>query len=236
MGWREIASGSRELTAALQDLQSRTESVERFHDVPTATIVDYAGSSLPPGWLWCDGAAVSRVSYVGLFLKIGTTYGPGDGSTTFNVPGSVTPAMRVRITGDYGIIDNTDTQTFWDTVEYGQGGMVFGGGGPNYIEVPQTRLYRCAGQASFAPNANGNRQARISTAGVEIARQDAVPLTFGSAGTIINLSGSYFLSAGDQVGLYVYQSSGGALNLDNTLSWLEVVAAEGDPIGKIIRT
>lgn len=40
----------------------------------------------PDGWLLCDGAAISRTTYVDLFNAIGTAYGVGDGSTTFNVP------------------------------------------------------------------------------------------------------------------------------------------------------
>ena len=39
-----------------------------------------------PGWLLCNGAAVSRTTYAALFAKIGTTFGAGDGSTTFNLP------------------------------------------------------------------------------------------------------------------------------------------------------
>lgn len=54
--------------------------------VPTATIVQYAGSSAPSNWFLCDGAQVSRVTYKRLFDVIGTTYGAGDGSTTFNLP------------------------------------------------------------------------------------------------------------------------------------------------------
>lgn len=46
----------------------------------------YAGSSAPTGWLVCDGSAVSRTTYSALFALIGTTYGAGNGSTTFNVP------------------------------------------------------------------------------------------------------------------------------------------------------
>lgn len=46
----------------------------------------YAGSAAPAGWLMCDGRAVSRAAYPELFSVIGTTYGAGDGSTTFNVP------------------------------------------------------------------------------------------------------------------------------------------------------
>ena len=46
----------------------------------------YAGSTAPSGWLICDGSAVSRDDYANLFSVIGTTYGAGDGSTTFNIP------------------------------------------------------------------------------------------------------------------------------------------------------
>lgn len=46
----------------------------------------FAGSVAPQGYLFCDGSAVSRTDYATLFAVIGTTYGAGDGSTTFNVP------------------------------------------------------------------------------------------------------------------------------------------------------
>jgi microcystin-dependent protein len=47
----------------------------------------YAGTSAPNSdWLICDGSAVSRTTYAGLYAVIGTTFGTGDGSTTFNVP------------------------------------------------------------------------------------------------------------------------------------------------------
>lgn len=46
----------------------------------------FAGSSAPEGFLICDGTAVSRTTYSALFDAIGTTYGTGDGSTTFNLP------------------------------------------------------------------------------------------------------------------------------------------------------
>lgn len=49
-------------------------------------VVAFAGSTSPDGWLLCDGSAVSRTDYVALFAVIGTTYGSGDGSTTFNLP------------------------------------------------------------------------------------------------------------------------------------------------------
>lgn len=49
-------------------------------------IISYPGSSAPIGYLVCDGAAVSRADFSDLFSVIGTTYGSGDGSTTFNLP------------------------------------------------------------------------------------------------------------------------------------------------------
>lgn len=55
-------------------------------NLPTGVITQFAGATAPGGWLLCDGAAVSRTSYSALFAVIGTTYGSGDGSTTFNLP------------------------------------------------------------------------------------------------------------------------------------------------------
>ena len=46
----------------------------------------FASTTAPTGFLKCNGAAISRAVYSGLFAAIGTTFGPGDGSTTFNVP------------------------------------------------------------------------------------------------------------------------------------------------------
>ena len=54
--------------------------------IPTATIVPWTTASVPSGFLECAGAAVSRSTYAALFAIIGTTYGAGNGSTTFNVP------------------------------------------------------------------------------------------------------------------------------------------------------
>lgn len=53
---------------------------------PIGAISPYAGSIAPTNWLICDGSAISRVTYADLFNAIGTTYGAGDGSTTFNLP------------------------------------------------------------------------------------------------------------------------------------------------------
>lgn len=55
-------------------------------NLPIGAVSDYAGSSEPTGWLFCYGQAISRSTYSALFSVLSTTYGVGDGSTTFNLP------------------------------------------------------------------------------------------------------------------------------------------------------
>lgn len=57
--------------------------------LPVGIVQAYAGTTIPNGWLLCDGRAVSRTTYANLYACIGDTYGAGDGSTTFNVPNLV---------------------------------------------------------------------------------------------------------------------------------------------------
>lgn len=64
----------------------------------------YAGNDEPTGWLKCDGRAVSRTTYSALFNVIGTTYGTGDGSTTFNLP-DMRDRFPVGAGSDYSLND-----------------------------------------------------------------------------------------------------------------------------------
>ena len=60
-----------------------------IHDanaLPTGSYIQFAGSQAPAGFLVCNGGEISRTTYSALFAVIGTTYGSGDGSTTFNLP------------------------------------------------------------------------------------------------------------------------------------------------------
>ncbi len=56
---------------------------------PTGMITAYGAALAPPGWLICDGAAIDRIIYAALFSVIGTNFGIGDGTTTFNIPNLV---------------------------------------------------------------------------------------------------------------------------------------------------
>ena len=103
--------------------------------VPVGTVIAVAANSAPSGYLLCNGAAVSRTTYAGLFAKIGTTYGTGDGSTTFNLPnltdkfiqgsgtaGSVKSAGLPNITGSYVSISDSRKYTVSGALYKGDSG------------------------------------------------------------------------------------------------------------------
>jgi len=60
--------------------------VDVYPAQPAGSLTAYAGASAPAGWLLCDGTAVSRTTYATLFGLLSTTYGAGNGTTTFNLP------------------------------------------------------------------------------------------------------------------------------------------------------
>lgn len=86
-------------------------------EVPPGGIVMYGGATAPTNWLLCDGSAVSRTTYSALFAIIGTAYGAGNGSTTFNVPdvrqrfplGKAASGTGVTLGSTGGTIDHTHT-------------------------------------------------------------------------------------------------------------------------------
>ena len=76
-----------------------------FTPLVVGMVTPYAGSSAPSGWLFCDGTAVSRATYSALFAITSTTYGVGDGATTFNLPD-----LRSRVA--IGVGTGTKVATF----------------------------------------------------------------------------------------------------------------------------
>ena len=111
---RNVAKGTSALDAVnrgqLDELQSKISPSL----IPTGTILPFGGSKAPSGYLLCNGDQVSRTTYAALFAVIGTTYGVGDGVTTFNLPngkiplGSTAPVTaiitdnKIRGTNDNG--------------------------------------------------------------------------------------------------------------------------------------
>jgi microcystin-dependent protein len=100
---RGTTAQNNSFTGAAGEISIDTSSKNlRIHDgstaggyeiIPAGTIVAYGGATAPTGWLLCDAAAVSRTTYARLFAIIGTAFGVGDGTTTFNVP-----ELRDRLT------------------------------------------------------------------------------------------------------------------------------------------
>ncbi len=96
LGMPNGTTAQRPAVAAAGDMRFNTETRSmEFYDgtlwvslSPAGTIQPFGGVTalVPGGWLVCDGSAVSRTTYAGLFAVIGTNFGAGDGSTTFNLP------------------------------------------------------------------------------------------------------------------------------------------------------
>lgn len=94
------------LLAIAQILAPLINSQPAVATVPVGTILDFGGVSAPNGYLLCNGQSVSRTTYAPLFATIGTRWGVGDGSSTFNVPD-----LRRRVTAGAGGTSLTDVGT-----------------------------------------------------------------------------------------------------------------------------
>lgn len=79
--------------------------------LPPGMLLPYAGSSTPSGFLLCDGTAVSRTTYASLFAAVGTLWGVGDGSTTFNVPNLSRRTLAGSGGASTGTLGNTTGST-----------------------------------------------------------------------------------------------------------------------------
>lgn len=97
-----------------QFLETNGSGILSFGDVlPVGTVLPFAGSGAQTGWLYCQGQAASRSTYSSLFGVIGTTYGSGDTSTTFNLPdlrGRVPAGVDVSV-GAGGFADRITSAT-----------------------------------------------------------------------------------------------------------------------------
>lgn len=72
-------------TSAIQAIEDKTRVIEEYK-LPIGSIIAMSSDYIPAGYLLCNGSAVNRQTYSLLFAKIGTTYGEGDGTNTFNLP------------------------------------------------------------------------------------------------------------------------------------------------------
>lgn len=130
------------------DLESEIKRVLGTLDtgIPVGAIMAF--HDVPAGWLQCNGAAVSRTTYAALFAKIGTKYGSGNGSTTFNLPnlhhkfiegtttssevGKSVAAGLPNITGYLGKSDFSHDTSYTGVFSQTERGNTWGGGTPGH--------------------------------------------------------------------------------------------------------
>lgn len=116
-------------------------------------IKDYAGSSAPSGYLLCYGQAISRTTYSLLFAAIGTTYGVGNGTTTFNLPD-----LRGRVVAGQDDMGGASANRLTNAVSGGINGDNLGGvGGSEYHQLQDYELAEHNHSAgSYETSTDGN--------------------------------------------------------------------------------
>ena len=136
--------------ADVQTIEALRDAVEK-EKIPVGTVVYFAAATPPAGYLAADGAAVGRATYPDLFATIGTTFGEGDGETTFNLPdlmgrfpegnrlpGTVREAGLPNVTGGVGLYNSNNTYgaTVWNPVSYNANSVIGQESPmPGYVEI-----------------------------------------------------------------------------------------------------
>ena len=131
--------------------------------MPTSTILPYAASAAPTGYLLCDGAAISRTTYSTLFGLLGTTYGAGDGSTTFNIPD-----LRGRVIAGQDDMGGASANRLTGLTGGVDGDVLGGSGGAethtlSIAEMPAHTHTYTAHDALGATGSGGDAQLRTAT-------------------------------------------------------------------------
>jgi microcystin-dependent protein len=138
--------------AAIDEVEARVQVVEGLDTFPAGSLMPYAGASAPSKWLLCFGQAVSRTTYASLFTAISTTYGVGDGSTTFNLPD-----LRGRVIAGQDDMGGTSANRLTGLTDGVDGDVLGGTGGAesHTLTVAQTPALNCSADATIFAAAAG---------------------------------------------------------------------------------
>ena len=151
--------------------------------VPTGSLIMWPSNTIPSDWKLCDGSAISRVTYATLFSLLGTAFGAGDGSTTFNLPNYKNrlpygaDAVVVGATGGSTTITTNNlpshTHTFSTTVSSTGSGTTSSGNAaisdPGHLHSLPNVPSAVAGSALFTggtPNSNAANQTGSAVTGI----------------------------------------------------------------------
>lgn len=190
------------------------------YETPPGALLGWAGAynAVPPGWLFCDGSAVSRARYAGLFANVGTSYGVGDGSTTFNLPdGRGRTLVGAEIAGSsqgrtevaVSVVSSaSDTLTVASgataPLRLGMGaynggvltGQTIVGLTPTTIQLSASVGTGISGTVYFSKLGAGNAQTLGATGAGLSGKRNVVSFTVKNcsiSGTTVTLPGSYFM-------------------------------------------
>ena len=178
--------------------------------IPTATIVPWSSASVPTGFLECNGQAVSRSTYSALFAIVATTYGSGDGSSTFNVPdlqdnvamgksgtkalastggantvsNSGTVGTNINVTGNVGGSTANATLSTAQLASHSHSGTIKSGSGSPDAGPGLTRAN--AGNANFNTNSSGSGGGHSHNMSATFSGSGNAASTFsGSANSVV---------------------------------------------------
>jgi microcystin-dependent protein len=157
--------------------------------IPTGTITPWSQATAPTGFLECAGAAVSRSTYAALFAVISTTYGAGDGSTTFNLP-DLTDKVAVHKSNNKNFASTGGANTVTPT------GNVAGSTANATLTTAQLASHSHAIQGVNSGGSSGSFQisASMSSSAAESAPSITIPATGSGQGHSHNMSANF---AGD---------------------------------------
>ena len=142
-------------------------------------LMPYAGASAPTGWLLCYGQAISRTTYADLFAVVGTTYGNGDGSTTFNLPD-----LRGRVVAGKDDMGGTSANRLTSALNGDSLGAA-GGDEEHTLSTAQMPAHRHFVAANVALGSASSSVAAV-TSTTQVARQYQSP--YGGGGEIFSMS------------------------------------------------
>ena len=146
--------------------------------LPTGSYIQFAGSQAPEGFLVCNGGEISRTTYSALFAVIGTTYGSGDGSTTFNLPNLTDRFLQGSTTS--GTVKNAGLPNIQGYADFSPG-YISGGYRAYTLAGGSGAFYATNIQKYCNINAEGQQASGAVGAKFSAARSDSI---YGNSTTV----------------------------------------------------
>jgi microcystin-dependent protein len=145
-----LLQSTNRLSELAGNLSTAYTNLRLDQSLPIGIVMPFAGSTAPSGWALCYGQALSRSTYSGLYGVIGTQYGIGDGSTTFNLPD-----LRGRVAAGRDNMGGTGASRLSQGVLGGNPGSLGASGGAESLTTTAASL---SGSGTNVATSSGNIQ------------------------------------------------------------------------------